>query len=667
VYPVSTVFKNAIKAKERRVYGKVQIDYTSPFLDQSISITASENANVSYPEQTADGAKEPFSLIASLDGSWVLDGTYSLAPTKEEAEKKQMGWWGSQISDAGGAFAAPYPKLTTTFLPRAITNLQVIGDSKREEWPVDFSIKIYDGTDTLLHTETVTENTEIEWKKTLDTAVTQAEKITLEITKWSHAGRQVKILEFLTSIQEIYEGDDILMIHLLEEREVSQGSLPIGNISANEIDIRLDNSTRKFDAGNIASPLYQMLKANRRIKAWLGVEKSDEEADTLFLQGSQFPAKVLSEDKEDKIEYVPLGTFWSGDWSVPENGVYAHVVGRDRLEMLRNSDYSTSYVQQGKSLYSIAQTILTDAGLEEGEYWIDASLQSYVIPYAYFTPQSHREALRKIAEACLGQVYCDRNGVIRIEGSSYLTTESKEEYCFVQGIPFPAKGEQIDAYGIGADDYYDKNNPVKWSEIANYIEVETQPLSPDTIQEVYRSSSPESIEAGELKSTTIFYNESPCINFVATLENAVAGAAIISTKYYAWGAYITIYSPNKGTYELKVNGKPLRVMNKEKAIAMDNGSITDNGKIVYSFPANHLVQTKAQAQTIANALLASFKDPRRDIEISWRGNPALELGDVIIAPDFQRAGIDKRGYYYVTRQEIEYTGALQAKLNGRKA
>lgn len=96
--------------------------------------------------------------------------------------------------------------------------------------------------------------------------------MTLEITKWSHAGRQAKILEFFTSIQETYEGDDILLVRLLEEREVSQGSLPVGNISANEIDIRLNNETRKFDAGNKQSPLYQTLKANRRIRAWLGVE-----------------------------------------------------------------------------------------------------------------------------------------------------------------------------------------------------------------------------------------------------------------------------------------------------------------------------------------------------------------------------------------------------------
>src|SRR5690606_34478445 len=122
--------------------------------------------------------------------------------------------------------------------------------------------------ETLLYTETVTDNTDIFWSTDIE-RVNEITKMELVITKWSHANRQVKILEFFTSIQETYEGDDILLIHLLEEREVSQGSLPVGNISANEIDIRLYNKNRKFDAGNRQSPLYQLLKPNRRIKAWL--------------------------------------------------------------------------------------------------------------------------------------------------------------------------------------------------------------------------------------------------------------------------------------------------------------------------------------------------------------------------------------------------------------
>lgn len=343
-------------------------------------------------------------------------------------------------------------------------------------------------------------------------------------------------------------------------------------------------------------------------------------------------------------EWVPLGTFWSGDWRVPEDGIYAQTIGRDRLELLRKSTYSTSQVQMNKTLYDLAQNILQDAGLTEEEYYIDTELQQLPVPYAYFEPQSHREALRKVAEACLGQVYCDREGIIRIEGPSFLQSQTEPVMT------------------ITSSDYFRKDNPVKWSEIANYIEVETQPLRPDVAQEVYRSNEPISITAGQTKTITVYYNHTPCIEATATLENAVSGAEITKATYYAWGADITVTSTNTGTFELVINAKPLKVLNKEKAIAKDNASITDNGMLKYTFPANSLVQTREVAQKIADTLLAYYKDPRRDVEVEWRGNPALLLGDRI-------AVIDKNetNEYYVTRQELEFDGALRARLSGRRA
>ena len=71
---------------------------------------------------------------------------------------------------------------------------------------------------------------------------------------WSLAGRQCKIITTLASVQTIHEGDDIFLINLIEERDVSAGSLPIGNISANELDIRIVNKDRLYDAGNENSP-----------------------------------------------------------------------------------------------------------------------------------------------------------------------------------------------------------------------------------------------------------------------------------------------------------------------------------------------------------------------------------------------------------------------------
>ena len=639
MYPVSQKFINEIRAIERKIYGRITIDYTNPIIDQSIQVEANENANISHPHQVADNIKEPAAKYASLDGSWILGEGYVLAPLPGDASIRQMGWWGSTLAGTNGYFSEPYPTLAITCIPRPIVKLQAIGDNQRKEWPVDFDINLYSGEE-IIYTETVTDNNEIAWEKTLDNPVTEVTKIELVIKRWSHEGRCAKILEFFTSVQETYEGEDIISINLLEEKETGVG-LPVGHISSNEITVKINNATRKFDVGNKQSPVYQLLKPNRRIRAWLGVKHDN-----------------------DEMEWVPLGLFWSVEWKANEAEVSAETSGRDRLELLRKNKYSTSAVQINKSLYDLAENILQDAGLTAEQYWIDDELKDFVIPYAYFNEQEHREALRKIAEACLGQVYCDREGVIRIEGPSYMENLLAGETgtYYLKGT-FPAEIDGIiKAYGIGPEDYFRKDNPPKVDGVANYIEVETQPLTVDEMKEVYKSNEPVVIEAAETKILTIRYNESPCIDATASLVDAPAGCAIQDVQYYAWGADVTVYSPNSGTFTLVIEAKPLKVVNKEKVIAKDDASIAENGLLTYKFPANPLVQTTAMAQDIANRLLNMFKDPRRDLELEWRGNPALQLNDIVIVPDYK----DERGYFYVTRNELEFTGALRSRLSGRR-
>lgn len=646
MYPVTQAFTEQMRADKRRVLGRVQIDFTDPFLDQSIYIEVSEQSNISYPEQVADGISESYARFAALDGAWVLGEDWALAPSPDEAATKQMGWWGMQLADANGYFTQPYPILIITHAERPIHSLRVTGDSKRGEYPTDFLIKLYDAENTLLYTETVTGNMQVAWQKSLSQPVLGVVKQELIITRWSHDGRQVKILEFFTAIQETYEGDDIFYIALLEEREISQGSLPVGNISANEITIRLNNETRKFDASNPNSPLLGLIKPNRRIKAWLGI------------------------DNNGTKEWVPLGIFWCSDWEAPEDDIYAQTRGRDRLELLRKSTYSTSQVQINKTLYDLAIAVLQDADLKSDEYWVDTELQEFVVPYAYFEPQSHREALRKISEACLGQVFCDRNGTLRIEGLSYTERRIEEQLAsyFLEGA-YPAEITALEVYGIGPDDYFTKNSPSKSNEMANYIEVETQPLKPAAIaEEIYRSNEVINVPANSTKSLTVYYNKIPCIEAIASLEGAT-NTVIQEVTYYAWGAGMKLYNPG-GTAEnvtLVINAKPLSVQNKEKAIAKDDISIRENGLIRYTFPGNPLVQTLDVAQKIADKLLQSFKDPRRDVELDWCGNPALELGDIVMIADYQRGREDVRGFYYITRQELEWDGALRAKLEGRRA
>ncbi|MBM7624787.1 hypothetical protein [Sporohalobacter salinus] len=396
--PVSDEFLEKIKAGTRNIKARVEIVWTDSQIDKSIRMSANENARISWTYQAADAVENTPHKWLSLDGSCTLDGTYHPAPgSKKTAEEYQMGWWGRQLSDSNSNFATPYPTLTVSFTERPVFSLKVIGDNAREEYPVDFDINIY-SNGSLIHTETVTGNTNIFWNRDVsDQNLEAITRMELVVKKWSHPGRQVKIVEFFTAIREIYEDDDILQLNLLEEREISEGSLPIGNISANEIDLRINNISGKFFAGNPDSPFFGLIKKNRRIRPYLGIELDD-----------------------GTTEYHPLGVYWSGDWDTPEQEVYAGTTARDRLQLMDETEYSTSKVQQDVSLYQLAVDICEDYDLASNQYWIDLELQNFVIPYAYFEPVSHREALRQIATACAGQVYADRKGVVRLEGPSFI-------------------------------------------------------------------------------------------------------------------------------------------------------------------------------------------------------------------------------------------------------
>lgn len=223
-------------------------------------------------------------------------------------------------------------------------------------------------------------------------------------------------------------------------------------------------------------------------------------------------------------------------------------------------------------------------------------------------------------------------------------------------------------YEITKDDYFTKSQPAKSDELANVIKVYTNPLQPAAVaEEVYKSNDPISIDPGTSKTTTIFYSEKPVIEAVASLTEAGPNLSITNATYYAWGANITISNAGTAaeTCKIVVNGRPLRVQGRQLITKQDDVSIQENGRIEFEFPDNPLVQTPEMAEKIATKLLA-FAIPRRDVELDWRGNPALTLADVVQIPEYQKGLVDKRGLFYITRQQFEFDGGLRVTTEGRK-
>ena len=223
------------------------------------------------------------------------------------------------------------------------------------------------------------------------------------------------------------------------------------------------------------------------------------------------------------------------------------------------------------------------------------------------------------------------------------------------------------------DDYFTKKQPTKSEELKNRIEVTTQPLLPvDTAEDIYKTGSLIALEALEEQTVTAYYSTQPALLTGTTIniEDNVGGEfQITAVTYYAWGAEFTIANIDPvldGTGNVVIEGYPLRTTGSETVTAEDTSSIFSYGLQKYTLKKNHLIQTPQMAQDIAAVLLSSYKEQRKDVTLTWRGNPVIELGDTITVPEYQRDATLVLGNFKVTKNKLTYDGTLKETTDGRK-
>lgn len=411
----SSSFLAAAKSNPRKCKAKIEFHWTSSVLEENVTASANDENRAALMEQVYDGNYTVLRNWAHLDGNIKANGVWNPMPSAETKTFNQSGWYGATRCDASGNFTTN-PLLTVEFDPRPVFHLFVAGESNYGEYPVDFTVRLYsiDSSGPVLgHTEIVTGNTLLNWNKNISSSsLVDIERMTLEISKWSHGSRVVKIMEFYTTFIQTIEDEDITRLSLLEERVIADGSLPVGNISSNEVDIGLQNVKLGVEGSDIIdpffpanpnSPYHELLTKNRKVVPYLGFELVD---------GS--------------YEYVKLGTFWTGDWTVVEQDASCKVSARDRMEHLRLSEYKGSTLFKDTNLYDLMISVLTDAKdnipMPDLTWVIDTELQSYEIPYAWFPKKSYFKTIKDIVTACMGQAYMNRDDVLVIEGPSALTT-----------------------------------------------------------------------------------------------------------------------------------------------------------------------------------------------------------------------------------------------------
>lgn len=465
-----TTLRVESKQTVRRPIGKVKITWTDPLIDPSLDTEQSENNRVSYPIQVADQVSEvPKKWFHTNDTDVVLNGTFfSMPSTLQEARKSQVGWWGTQSADANGDFSPTNrPTIKVNFTKRLVEGFVVSGDNMLNEFPVDFDVlvSLKSGINYIpLELKEIRGNTERVRSVFCDNPHFNAQQIKLTIYKWNKPGKIVKIVEFYSAVIETFESDDILYMNILQEFEASEGTLPVGNISCNEIDLKLQNITDRFFSENTNSNIHNLIKRNRKIEPSIGFQY-----------------------KNGNKEWIAKGLYWTGDWSVGDMNTGAQTTARDRMELMRKKDfpYETVFpsILANVSLKFLLKTVLDSLFDYMYDFYYNIDDLDNVYKVAHFDPEffkkkSYFGVIKELTAASLAYAYMDLPTDAEIIANGSLN----KDMLRIKKVStiFPETIVAADAIDITKDDFLEKNQPADTESMANVINVVYKTFSKKT-------------------------------------------------------------------------------------------------------------------------------------------------------------------------------------------
>ena len=571
----------------RKILGRVDVIYSDTEISKDIQTTESGNSAISHPDEVF-GAH----LVPTMDGSFqMMDDSVVL------------GWWSGSLSGSDGVFANA-PWIEISFVKRPIISWVVLGDEKRQEYPVDFILQ-YKRDGKIVHSDSVTVNNQI-----LVRLTPQLEDITsirLTITKWSKPNACAKILKFYDRMMERYEGDAIEMFEVSEEMGAADGNY---NIVSDTMTVNIFNKGRKFDKGYLRS----LMILDRKLLPSIGIETDGE------------------------VKYQPLGTFYSDEWQINQDSQWVKCSAVDRLMRLQKKTYVGFPLTENASLYDIAADILLNIGETADTFVISNDLKSVIVPMAFLPKGTAWDALQEIANAGLCKVFVDREDKINVRSEKEPKTTT--------------------AIRIDKSNMFSYSSSVSLTEFANRISVEycDVSLSNDTVEAV---SVELNIEPNASLELTLDYNTE-----VAYPAMGTDNLNVLLTDFQGGVNACSVVAKNKTAQKQKavltVTGKAIEITTKSLTM-QDDDSVRNNGVTEYSHPSSDLVQSHAQAEYIARILLERMHAGEGVITTTWRGNPKLNLGEKYESAD--RFGDSQE--LVCEYNKFTFDGGLKQETRGR--
>ena len=408
-----------------------------------------------------------------------------------------------------------------------------------------------------------------------------------------------RFLIYFTSVPlEVTKSNYLVSSSVLEESSKLSDS-PFGTITSNELTLSLFNEIGLFNPQNTSSPYYRQIKKGIKIEAFIRPNEVDD--------------------------WDPLGVFYVTNWSTNSSGMLADIVANDALYNVLNgsvpslpvfrnvpvSSFMISYFE----LFNLSVNVDTDIDI--------------VIPYIYSSGYSdNKELLSDVLNASLCECFCDHNGNVVV--TSRLHTRGIRD-TFTdndQIINVTIKQSVTSSF----DSVVVACNTGQESAETNLLSISDMSIVPGINH----------IDATALSST-------PALSIRSVSTSGSEAVQVKSFKASASDFTCDLQSSGTLSTSVSVTGTILKTVKSFVGETSESTLKIDN----------NFIQKSTDANKVRKYGLSYIESSVPTLDITVRGNPRLNLGDVIYV---NSAKYQTKYTGRILKVQYDYSGGLTCSM-----
>lgn len=401
-----------------------------------------------------------------------------------------------------------------------------------------------------------------------------------------------------TSILEVDKTNYLVSSSFLEE-SYKLSDLPFGDVTSNEITFTLFNHDGMFNPNNVSSEYYGRIKKGVKVEAFIRLD--------------------------EVTEWDPFGVYYVTQWYTSSNGTTAEVTANDILYNILNGSIPPMPVYRGIAFKDFIDIYFNHFDLQVK---VDETITD-VIPYVYTSEHSNNKAfLTDLMKSVLADCFCDHTGQIvimsKVRKRNVRATLTDND----QIIGITIKQTIATSYDSSVINYN------KCRESAELPLVELSDIQ---------------VEPGFNSTGNLTLSKHPILSIRSIKITGSSSAKMTTFGATAKDFVGTIQSTNT----VKVNMDVIGTILDKVSIA-----IGDSKEAPMEI-SGEFIQDETKASSIQEYVDAYIMANMPTLEVAVRGNPKLQLGDLIEITS-ERYKTNYVGI--IIKASYEYAGHLTSNL-----